>query len=100
MVMEDTDGVLVAGCIPTGIVKFCVAMLTSCPAPLVCIACTCAVKFQSCGVLGVKRSMLVSLDPLGMGSVAITWLTPAGISFTTVVKKLTIAPSIARLQNA
>ncbi len=44
--------------------------------------------------------MLVSLDPFGMGSVAITRLTPVGISFTTVVKKLTIAPSIARSQNA
>jgi len=44
--------------------------------------------------------MSVSLDPLWMGSVAITLLIPVGISFTTVVKKLTIAPSIAKSQNA
>ena len=42
----------------------------------------------------------MSLDPLWMGSVAITLLIPVGISFTTVVKKLTIAPSIAKSQNA
>jgi hypothetical protein len=35
-----------------------------------------------------------------MASVAITRFTPAGISLTTVVKKLTIAPCIARSQNA
>jgi len=72
-------------CIPTGIVKFCVVMPVDCP--VFCCIFTTAVKFQSCGVAGVVRSMLVLLDPFVKGLVESTRLTPAGYIVTMVWKR-------------